>query len=276
MSEKFYKLEGLGNDFILFDCRDKELELSPELVKKLCRRRFGIGADGILLLLPSQIPSAQWRMRIFNADGSEAEMCGNGIRCLAHYLELKGEFKESELAIQTLAGLVRIEKRGGWYRVAMGSPEFSPEKIPLSQSEPMIDQELQVAGEKLRATAVSMGNPHCVILVEELEGFPVSELGAKVETHPLFPNRTNVEFVQVLSPQKIKVRVWERGAGETLACGTGACAVLAACARLGKTESRAEVLLPGGKLEIEWKNDICYLTGLARLVYQGALELADF
>jgi len=276
MPEKFYKLEGLGNDFILFDCREKEPAFSPELVKKLCQRRFGIGADGILLLLPSQNPSARWQMRIFNADGSEAEMCGNGIRCLAHYLNWKGEFKGSELAVETLAGIIRIEKTRGLYRVAMGKPEFAPEKIPLSQSEPMIDQELELEGKKLKATALSMGNPHCVILVDELERFPVSELGAKLETHPLFPNRTNVEFVQVLSPRQIKVRVWERGAGETLACGTGACAVLVACARLGKTENQAEVFLPGGKLEIEWKNDICYLTGPARLIYQGALELADF
>jgi len=277
MIKKFYKLEGLGNDFVLFDCLKESFSLMPRQIQRICQRRFGVGADGILLVLTSTQSSADYQMRIFNADGSEAEMCGNGIRAFAHYLYFAGLEEKNRIAIQTLAGIVMVERKSfGMYKVAMGRAEFSPEKIPILRSQPMIDEKLSISGCDFQASAVSMGNPHCVIFVDDVDNIPLSQLGPEIEHHKLFPNRTNVEFVQVISPDYLKVRVWERGAGETLACGTGACAVVAVACRLNKARSPAKVLLPGGELEIEYIGDECFLTGPARLVYKGEVELENF
>jgi len=276
MKIHFSKLEGLGNDFILLDGLKKELILTKARALKLCDRHFGIGADGILLLLKPKSRGADFRMRIFNADGSEAEMCGNGIRCLARYLFDRGLSKKIRLRIETRAGIMEVERRNHLFRVCIGRPEFAPEKVPVLSREPVIGKVLSLEGQKFRVTCVSVGNPHCVIPVENLPEIDLHRLGPKLENHPWFPNRINVELVEVVSRDHLQVRVWERGVGETLACGTGACAAVVACARLGLCNHSARVSLPGGDLGIEWKNDACYLTGPARLVYQGQLDFGRF
>jgi len=275
MIVNFYKLEGMGNDFILLDSRKSAFTPSVKQARKWCDRRFGVGADGILVLLEPKSLSADFRMRIFNSDGSEAEMCGNGIRCLARFVYGHKLAAKNALKVETLAGLIDIARRRELFRVAMGRPEFAPGKIPVKSSSEVVGKKLKLLGREFFITCVSMGNPHCVILVRELGKIPVSVLGPLIEHHPLFPKRTNVEFVQALSARHLKARVWERGAGETLACGTGACAVLAAAVRRGLAERKARVSLPGGDLVVEWK-DICYLTGPARFVYQGWLSTRNF
>jgi len=276
MKLKFYKFQATGNDFILLDNLMKRTFLNRLQVIKLCDRRFGIGADGILFLLRPKNPKADFRMRILNADGTEAEMCGNGIRALAKYIYLTGLSREKTLWIETLAGLIKIEKKANLYRVAIGKPNFSPEKIPVKSTNPVIKKKIKVLGQELRISCLSVGNPHCIIFVKELDTIPIKELGPKIEHHRLFPNRTNVEFVQMLAPNQLKVRVWERGAGETLACGTGACASLACAHYLGLAEPQADVLLPGGNLTVELRDDICYLLGPAELVYTGEFEPEKF
>jgi len=271
----FYKMEGIGNDFILLDSRNSGFAPDKKQVVRWCDRRFGIGADGVLVLLKPKSPDAGFRMRILNSDGSEAEMCGNGIRALARYIYDHKLASGESIAVETVAGLREVERKGELFRVMMGRPEFAPDKVPVKSRKPLIGQKLKVAGVEFKVTCVSLGNPHCVIVVKDAAKIALRELGPRIENHPLFPKKTNVEFVQVLSARRLKVRVWERGAGETLACGTGACAVLAACATQGLSERKARVSLPGGDLTVEWK-DQCYLTGPARTVYQGWIDTAKF
>jgi len=275
MKVNFYKLEGTGNDFILLDSRKTGFTPTRKQAVNWCDRRFGIGADGILVLLRPKTKAADFKMRIINSDGSEAEMCGNGIRCLARYIYDHKLSRKNQLVIDTLAGLVKVEKKGRLFRVAIGKPEFDPAKIPVKSSEPMIGKKLQVDDDEFEITCLSMGNPHCVIVVPDVDEIPLAEIGPKIERHQMFPNRINVEFVQILSPGHLKLRVWERGAGATLACGTGVCAALAACAQRSLAERKARLSLPGGDLDIEW-NDLCYLTGPARFVYQGWFDTKIF
>ncbi|MBS7608210.1 diaminopimelate epimerase [Candidatus Bathyarchaeota archaeon] len=237
----FWKMHGLGNDYIVIDNRGKALieEELPNLAVKLCKRRIGIGADGLLLVYHSQ--RADVKMRIFNSDGSEAEMCGNGIRCLAKYCFENGLVWKTSLLVETLAGVKVLDlKLEGdkvkSVRVNMGSPSFKPEEIPIKWNDTFIDKPIHVGGTTLKATALSMGNPHCVVFVENVESYPVETVGPLLENHELFPRRTNVEFVQVSSRKLLKVRVWERGVGETMACGTGACASAVAAKVLGKVD----------------------------------------
>jgi len=276
MLVNFYKLEGTGNDFILLDFLRGRFSFKSGKIVKLCERHFGIGADGVLVLLKARGKGADFQMRIFNSDGTEAEMCGNGIRCVARYIYEKGLSRKSVLKIETLAGLMEVERRAGLFRVRIGKPEFSPEKVPVLSDEPVIDKPLKIDGEEFRVTCVSVGNPHCVIPVESLEGIEMKQLGPVIEHHQWFPNRVNVEFVEVISQEHLKVRVWERGAGETLACGTGACATLAACVKLGLAKKSAKVSLPGGDLLIELENNFLYLTGPARLLYKGQFDPKNF
>ncbi|MEM0049662.1 MAG: diaminopimelate epimerase [Candidatus Bathyarchaeia archaeon] len=279
----FWKMHGLGNDYILIDNRDEKIDdrILSSLAQKLCRRRFSIGADGLLLLYNSGV--ADVKMRIFNADGSEAEMCGNGIRCLAKYCYESGIIGKSELSVETLAGIksVRLYIAGGRVSsvtVDMGSPIFDREKIPVLGEDKFINEDLNVDGEKFKATCLSVGNPHCIIFVENVESFPVEFYGPKIERHSLFPKRTNVEFVQIVRPDLIKVRVWERGVGETLACGTGACASVVAGRVLGLLNSECVVHLPGGELKIKYDeaNNKIFLIGPAEKVYEGVFELEGF
>lgn len=233
-----------------------------------------MGADGLLLVYDSAAADA--KMRIFNADGSEAEMCGNGIRCFAKYCYENGIVKKEEIKIETLAGV-----KGAWLtvedgkvsrvRVDMGSPSLERGSLPMLGQGPCIDEDLEVDGERFRATCLSVGNPHCILFVDDVEGFPVQDVGPKIENHELFPRRVNVEFVQVLNRKELKVRVWERGCGETFACGTGACASVVAGKLLQKVGNRVTVHLLGGDLEIEYSGNI-WMTGPAVKVFEGILS----
>jgi len=277
----FSKYHGLGNDFLMVDARTAEPEaavhrLTPERVQRLCDRRFGVGADGVILALPAQ-SGGDVRMRIFNADGSEPEMCGNGIRCLARFLaDSDGDQPGRRWQVETLAGRIVPELLGdGTIRVDMGAPFLRPEAIPTTL-EPgpagLPQGTLEVNGHSLQVAAVGMGNPHVVIPVDDVEAVDLPSLGAALEVHPAFPARTNVHFVQVLDPAHLRMRVWERGAGPTLACGTGACAALVACRLLQLCGSEARVDLPGGPLGIAWDGDAgssVWMSGPAVAVFDG-------
>jgi diaminopimelate epimerase len=282
---QFSKYQGLGNDFLLLDSRHGHSlgdgggpsELDPESIRRLCDRRFGVGADGVILALPPR-EGGELRMRIFNADGTEPEMCGNGIRCLARFLaDTDGDSPGRSWQIETLAGRIVPELQAdGRIRVDMGAPFLEPEQVPTTLPvgpQGLPQGELEVEGYRLRVAAAGMGNPHVVIPVEDVAAVDLEGLGAVLEVHPAFPARTNVHFVQALQPQHLVMRVWERGAGPTLACGTGACATLVACHLLGLSERRARLDLPGGSLEIDWDADSghLFMTGPAEAVFQGVL-----
>ena len=280
MKMHFTKMHGLGNDFVVIDCIEQDCppadERFGELTKHLCDRRFGIGADQILLLYPSSI--ADLKMKIFNADGSEVEMCGNGIRCVAKYVWDRNLSDKTVLNIETLAGIIKPERAGGMVRVDMGEPVFEPEKIPVTipsfQARVILDYPLQVADREFRITCVSMGNPHAVIIVDDVSSFPVTHYGPVIESHPFFPGKINVEFIQVLTRTEIRMRVWERGSGETMACGTGASAVAVAANIKDLTNRNVTVHLLGGDLSIEWaSNNHVYMTGPATEVFEGTMEL---
>jgi len=283
----FIKMQGLGNDFVLIDGISqpwiREIPLSS-LSKRLCNRRFGIGADQVLLLAPSE--TADFQMRIFNADGSEVEMCGNGIRCLARYVWDNGLSDKDVLEIETKAGIIRPERVNGLVRVDMGEPIFDPEKIPVNISMDLhterqeerkgaiIDYPLLIDERTFRITCLSMGNPHAVIFVDKVEEFPVGYYGPKIENHGLFPRRTNVEFTEIMNPSEIRMRVWERGAGETMACGTGASASAVAAILKGLTGREVTVHLAGGDLYINWARDNhVYMTGPAEEVFEGKIRI---
>jgi diaminopimelate epimerase len=272
---KFWKMHGLGNDYIVIDNRDEKISdaEATALARKLCERRFSIGADGILFASNSTV--ADVKMRIFNADGSEAEMCGNGIRFFAKYCYEKNIAQKGELTVETLAGIKRT-----WLTVEndlvtsvmvdMGVPMLERGKIPMLGNGTCINEDLQVNEEAYKVTCLSVGNPHCVIFVDVVDDFPVQRVGPKIENHRLFPKRTNVEFAQILSENKVKVRVWERGCGETLACGTGACATVVAGNLLKKLGSKVRVHLLGGDLEVEYAERL-FLNGPAEKVFEGTL-----
>lgn len=280
---KFTKMHGIGNDYIYFDCLAE-----PEMIKdtaatsrKLADRHFGIGGDGIVLILPSA--KADYQMRMINSDGSESEMCGNAIRCVACYLCDKGYLKSDDVAIETGAGIKHIEitrNAAGKFssaRVDMGEPILDGPAIPVAiASNPVINQEISLAsGKKYQITCVSMGNPHAVIFVDKITDEQVLIDGKELEIHPLFPRRINVEFAQIISPSEVHMRVWERGAGETLACGTGASATGVACVLNRMTGRNITVHLLGGDLNIEWSesNNHVYMTGPATFVCEGTVEI---
>lgn len=277
-------MHGLGNDFILIDCIRQAQEISSfqfeKISERLCHRRFGIGADQLLLLYSSN--TADFRMRILNADGSEVEMCGNGIRCLAKYIWDKGLSDKDTLNIETLAGIIRPERRGDMVRVDMGEPVLEPAKIPVKLSLPgmekleaVVDYPLSILDRKFYITCVSMGNPHAVIFMDDdISTFPVHLYGAEIEKHLIFPKRTNVEFVNFQDKENLNMRVWERGAGETLACGTGASAAGVAAMLKGLTQRIVSIHLPGGDLLIQWdKNNHVYMTGPAVEVFEGIIPI---
>ncbi|MGI9859887.1 diaminopimelate epimerase [Moorella naiadis] len=272
----FVKMHGLGNDFVLVNALAEEVpEDLPSLARWVCHRRFGIGADGLILVLPSK--QAQLRMRIFNPDGSEAEMCGNGIRCFARYAYESGLVKGAELQVETLAGIIKPRliltgSRVTGVRVDMGEPRLERAEIPMAGTgSPVLDEPLEINGETWRGTCVSMGNPHCVFFVADVDRAPVTTVGSLVEGHNLFPRRTNVEFIQVRNRDELQMRVWERGAGETMACGTGACAATVAGALTGRSNRKVTVHLAAGDLEIEWSpaDNHVYMTGPAVEVFRG-------
>jgi diaminopimelate epimerase len=272
---RFWKMHGLGNDYVVVDNRKEEIrehEL-PGLAKTLCERHFSIGADGMLLIYDSEM--ADVKMRIFNADGSEAEMCGNGIRCFAKYCYENDIAKKNEVNIETLAGTKKV-----WLNIVdgevqsvsvdMGQPIYEKRLVPMLGDGKCIDEDLQVGDRIFKVTCLSVGNPHCVTFVDNVKDFPVEAMGPQIENHKIFPKRINVEFVQVLDRRELIVRVWERGVGETLACGTGACASAAAAHLLGKTDAKIVAHLPGGDLEIEIPKSIL-MTGPAQKIFHGIL-----
>ena len=276
MEIEFTKYHGLGNDFILIDNRaHTEPIITSEQAVQLCDRHFGIGADGVIFALPGQ-DGTDYTMRIFNSDGSEPEMCGNGIRCLAQFLyELEGTGAKTQYHIHTLAGVITPQIEGnGSVKVDMGMPQLLAAEIPTTLApaeQKVIDIPLEVAGQTWNVTCVSMGNPHCITFVEDAAAIPLETLGPQFEHHSAFPQRTNTEFIQVVRPDYLKMRVWERGAGATLACGTGACATVVAGVLTGKCDRACTVELPGGCLEIEWsdRDQRVYMTGPAKRVFTG-------
>jgi len=278
---RFTKMHGAGNDYIYIDCFSQPVPANPgDLARRMADRHFGVGGDGLILICPSAVADA--KMRIFNADGSEAEMCGNGIRCVAKYVYDHGLCRKPTLRIETAGGVLTLEvelkgDKVARVRVDMGPPILQPEKIPTTlpgnpnlPGNPVVDARLDLSGRPVRVTCVSMGNPHCVTYVDQLSDAWVLQLGPQIERHPCFPRRVNAEFVQVLSPQEVRVRVWERGSGETLACGTGASAVCVAGVLTGRTDRHLLAHLPGGDLELHWADDNhVYLTGPAEEVFSG-------
>ncbi len=278
---RFTKMHGAGNDYVYVNCFEEPLPDDPaELARRIADRHCGVGGDGLILICPSEVADA--RMRMFNADGSEAEMCGNGIRCVAKYVHDHGIAKRQTLAIETGAGVLSLELetadgRVDRVRVDMGEPILRADRIPTILSSDsrredgaVVEAPLSVAGQTLQVTCVSMGNPHCITYVEEPTDRWVLEIGPQVESDPHFPNRVNAEFVQVISPEEVRMRVWERGSGETLACGTGACAVCVAGVLTGHTGRKIVAHLPGGDLELHWGDDNhVYMTGPAVEVFSG-------
>ena len=277
----FTKMTGLGNDYIYIDCTDgTKIKNIKELTQKLSDRHFGIGSDGLILIYNSDNDNADYKMRIFNSDGSEAEMCGNGIRCVAKLIHDKSLSKKDKISIETLSGIKKVkllEDENGKCNeviVDMGEPMFQDKNIPYNVYEPFNkDLDIDVNKEKMRFTVVSMGNPHAITFVENIDDLNIEKYGPIIEKNPIFPNKTNVEFVEILDKNNIKVRVWERGVGETFACGTGACAAVVASGLNGYTGENVTVDLPGGKLQIEWgKDNHIYMQGTATKVFDGTIN----
>ena len=272
---QFIKMQGIGNDYVYIDCFRETVSEPERLAVHISDRHFGVGGDGLILMMPSE--KADARMRIFNADGSEAQMCGNGIRCLAKYVYESGISRKPEITVETLAGVLSLQLitvNGGrveQVKVNMGRPRLRRQDIPMrGPGDRVLGEKLTAGDQDFEVTCVSMGNPHCVIYVDHVAQFPVTHYGPLLEHHPQFPQRTNVEWVEWLNQREIRQRTWERGSGETLACGTGACAAMVASVLNGKTDRTVTVHLLGGDLEIEWAADEhVYMTGPAVEVFRG-------
>ena len=276
---KFTKMQGLGNDYVYVNCFKETIENPPEMAKKVSNRNFGIGSDGLIMINPSDV--ADFEMEMYNADGSRSEMCGNGIRCVGKYVYDYGLTEKEHISVETLAGIKYLDLtvddgKVKLVKVDMGSPELVPENIPIvADGNRVIDEPINVNGTEYRMTGVSMGNPHAVVYVEDVKGLDIETIGPAFENHERFPNRVNTEFVKVLDRNTVEMRVWERGSGETMACGTGACAVAVACILNGFTEDKVTVKLLGGDLQIEWDKeaDKIYMTGPAEVSFEGEINL---
>ena len=274
---KFTKMHGLGNDYVYIDAINQKIENESSLAKFVSNRHFGIGSDGLILICKSEI--ADFKMRMFNSDGSEAEMCGNGIRCVGKFVYDKGLTNKTTVKIETLAGIKTLilntkDGKVETARVDMGEPILEAEKIPvISTEKPVKNLELEAENKKFKFTCVSMGNPHAITIVENTKKFDVEKYGKVLEIDKAFPKKANIEFAQIIDRQNINMRVWERGAGETLACGTGACATAVACNLNGLTDRKVNIELLGGTLNIEWNetDNHVYMTGPAVTVFDGEL-----
>lgn len=272
---KFTKMQGIGNDYVYVNCLQETIENPSELAKKISDRHYGVGSDGLIMINPSD--KADFEMEMYNADGSRGEMCGNGIRCVAKYVYDYGLTDKTSISVETLAGIKYLDLtvedgKVVLVKVDMGKPMLRPEEVPVvSEKEEVIDEPITVDGQEYRMTCVSMGNPHAVVFMDDIEHLEIEKIGPKFEHHERFPNRVNTEFVKVLDRQTASMRVWERGSGETLACGTGACAVAVACILGGYTENKVTVKLLGGDLLIEWyrEQNKIYMTGPAAVVFDG-------
>lgn len=275
----FTKMQGIGNDYVYIDAINQNIENESSLAKFVSDRHFGIGSDGLILICKSDV--ADFKMRMFNSDGSEAEMCGNGIRCVGKFVYDKGLTNKTTVKIETLAGIKSLilntkDGKVETARVDMGEPILDAEKIPvISNKYPVKNLILNAEGEQFKFTCVSMGNPHAVTIVKDTKNFNVEKYGKVLEIDKAFPKKANIEFVQIVDKHNIKMRVWERGTGETLACGTGACATLVACNINGMTERKVNIELLGGNLEIEWNKDDnhVYMTGSATSVFEGKIDI---
>ena len=276
MQIKFTKMHGLGNDFIVIDAIKQPVSLTAEQVRLLADRHFGIGCDQLLLVEPATSGEADFRYRIYNADGGEVGQCGNGARCFMRFVNEQGLSDKSELYVETAGGPLRLTREAdGQVTVNMGVPRLQPGEIPFDAPAYAPLYPLSAAGHELEIAALSIGNPHAVLLVDDIDSAPVAELGPVIESHPRFPERVNAGFMQVVDPQTIHVRVYERGAGETLACGSGACAAVVAGQLWERLDTRVKVFLKGGELMVSWrgKGEPVMMTGPATTVYQGHIEL---
>lgn len=279
---KFTKMHGIGNDYVYVDCFQEEVKHPAELAKYVSDRHFGIGSDGLILIKPSK--TADFQMEMYNADGSQGEMCGNGIRCVAKYVYDYGLTDKKNISVETLAGIKHLELtieegKAVLVKVNMGAPELEPEKIPVAaEGKQAVKVPLKVKGTEYEMTCVSMGNPHCVIFMEEdVRQLDLTAMGPDFEHHACFPKRINTEFVNVVNPHTLRMRVWERGSGETLACGTGACATAVAAILNGLAKSEVTVQLLGGDLKIRWEGEgtPVYMTGPAAAVFDGEIDLPE-
>lgn len=274
---KFTKMHGIGNDYVYVNCFKEEIKNPSELAKFVSNRNFGVGSDGLILIRPSE--KADFQMDMYNSDGSQAEMCGNGIRCVGKYVYDYGLTDKTQITVDTLAGIKYLdltveEGKVSKIRVNMGEPILKPELVPvISPADPAVDIPIEVKGKQYHMTCVSMGNPHAVIFMDHVKDLNIEVVGPHFENHTCFPKRTNTEFVEILDRNTVNMRVWERGAGETLACGTGACATAVACVLNDKTDNNITVHLLGGDLQIEWDRETnqIYMTGPATTVFDGEL-----
>ena len=272
----FSKMHGLGNDFMVVDGVTQKVYFTPEIIRRLADRHFGIGFDQLLLVEPPYDPEQDFHYRIYNADGSEVQQCGNGARCFARFVRLKGLTNRDRIAVSTMSGRIVLQlEPDNQVTVNMGVPEFEPAKVPFRAQKAEKTYLLRVEEQTVMCGVVSMGNPHCVLEVESVKSAPVESLGPLLESFDRFPERVNVGFMELVSPSEIRLRVYERGAGETLACGTGACAAAVIGMSQGKLAERVRVHLPGGSLQIAWKGPgtPVYMTGPAEHVFDGEIEL---
>lgn len=278
---KFTKMHGIGNDYVYVNCLSEELENPEKVARFVSDRHFGIGSDGLILIKPSEI--ADFEMAMYNADGSRGEMCGNGVRCVAKYVYDYGLTGKTTISIETLAGIKYLQlslknNKVETVKVNMGSPILKVAKVPvISEHKEVINEDIEVDGKIYKITCVSMGNPHAITFVEDVQAIEIEKIGPKFENHNRFPQRVNTEFIQLVNRNYIKMRVWERGSGETLACGTGACASVVACIVNGYTDNEVTVELLGGKLTIFWDRDenTVYMTGSATTVFDGEIDISD-
>lgn len=278
MKIKFTKMHGLGNDFVVIDALSQHLNLNPEDIRHIADRHFGIGCDQLLLVEKPTIPEVDFRYRIFNADGGEVEQCGNGARCFVRFVYDKGLTHKQQIRVQTAAGIItpRLESNG-LVTVDMGAPRFAPAQIPFiaEHDDDASTYSLDLQDETVEVSVVSMGNPHAVQIVQDVNSAPVGQQGPQIESHSRFPQRVNAGFMQIVDSHNIRLRVYERGSGETLACGTGACAAAVAGIRLGRLQSPVKVTTRGGELEIHWagNNSPVLMTGPAKTVFEGVVEI---
>lgn len=278
---KFTKMQGLGNDYVYVNCFEEKIENPPAVARYVSDRHFGIGSDGLIMINPSEV--ADFEMEMYNADGSRGEMCGNGIRCVAKYVYDYGLTDKTQISVETLGGIKYLDLtvedgKVVLVKVDMGKPELKSDLIPIiSENEKVIDEPIEIDGQVYHMTGVSMGNPHTVIYVDDVKNLDLEKIGPKFENHERFPKRINTEFVHCIDRNTVEMRVWERGSGETLACGTGACAVAVASILNNLTDTRVTVKLLGGDLQIEWdrEKDRVFMTGPATVVFDGVIDITE-
>lgn len=278
MRIQFSKMHGLGNDFMVVDLVTQRMLLHPELIRRLAHRNFGVGFDQLLIVEPPERPDVDFKYRIFNADGSEVQQCGNGARCFARFVHERHLTRKNQLRVETASGVIELNiNREGWVRVNMGEPAFSPQEIPFIADQEQATYRVDVLDQTVELDVVNMGNPHAVLLVDDVLTADVKRLGAALESHARFPERVNVGFMQVLNRKEVRLRVFERGVGETLACGTGACAAVVSGIRRGLLDNEVRVYLAGGPLLIQWREgDMVWMTGPTATSFEAAINLNDY